>query len=150
MVSWVEQKPLALLKSVEDCIEVVCDKLKEDGVSLDRIKGLGITNQRESTIVWDKVTGEPLNNSIVWCDARNGVQIHKLHSMFGQNYLREKCGLPIATYFSATKLVWLMDNNPQVKTAAEQDRLLFGTVDTWLIWNLTGGVKVAMIVCRLP
>jgi len=139
--SWVEQKPLALLKSVEDCIEVVCHKLVEDGVNLDRIKGLGITNQRETTIVWDKLTGEPLNDAVVWCDARNGVQVHKLHSMFGQNYLREKCGLPIATYFSATKLVWLMDNNQKVKEAAEQDRLLFGTVDSWLIWNLTGGVK---------
>ena len=86
--SWVEQKPHALLKSVEDCIEAVCTKLKDEGVSLDRIKGLGITNQRETTIVWDKLTGEPLNNAVVWCDARNGVQVHKLDSMFGQNYLR--------------------------------------------------------------
>ena len=86
--SWVEQKPLALLKSVEDCIEAVCEKLVAARISLDRIKGLGITNQRETTIVWDKVTGEPLNNAVVWCDARNGVQVVKLHSMFGQNYLR--------------------------------------------------------------
>jgi len=139
--SWVEQDPKALLKSVEDCIETVCQKLKEDGISLERIKGLGITNQRETTIVWDKISGEPLNNAIVWCDARNGVQVHKLNSMFGQNYLREKCGLPVATYFSATKLVWLMENVAQVREAAEQDRLLFGTVDTWLVWNLTGGLK---------
>jgi len=139
--SWVEQRPGSLLKSVEDCIEVVCGKLNDAGVSLDRLKGLGITNQRETTVVWDRITGEPLNNAVVWCDARNGVQVHKLHSMFGQNFLREKCGLPIATYFSATKLVWLMDNVPEVKKAAAEDRLMFGTVDTWLVWNLTGGVN---------
>jgi len=139
--SWVEQRPGSLLKSVEDCIEVVCGKLNDAGVSLDRLKGLGITNQRETTVVWDRITGEPLNNAVVWCDARNGVQVHKLHSMFGQNFLREKCGLPIATYFSATKLVWLMDNIPEVKKAAAEDRLMFGTVDTWLVWNLTGGVN---------
>jgi len=130
-----------LLKSVEDCIEAVCGKLNDAGVSFDRVKGLGITNQRETTVVWDRITGEPLNNAVVWCDARNGVQVHKLHSMFGQNFLREKCGLPIATYFSATKLVWLMDNVPEVKKAAAEDRLMFGTVDTWLVWNLTGGVN---------
>jgi len=139
--SWVEQRPGSLLKSVEDCIEAVCGKLNDAGVSLDRLKGLGITNQRETTVVWDRITGEPLNNAVVWCDARNGVQVHKLHSMFGQNFLREKCGLPIATYFSATKLVWLMDNVPEVKKAAAEDRLMFGTVDTWLVWNLTGGVN---------
>jgi len=139
--SWVEQRPDSLLKSVEDCIEAVCGKLNDAGVSFDRVKGLGITNQRETTVVWDRITGEPLNNAVVWCDARNGVQVHKLHSMFGQNFLREKCGLPIATYFSATKLVWLMDNVPEVKKAAAEDRLMFGTVDTWLVWNLTGGVN---------
>jgi len=139
--SYVEQKPSALLKSVEECIEAVCQKLTNDGISLDLIKGLGITNQRETTIVWDKLTGEPIYNAVVWCDARNGVQVHKLHSMFGQNYLREKCGLPIATYFSATKLVWLLENVKEVKEAAKENRLLFGTVDTWLIWNLTGGTK---------
>lgn len=138
--SWVEQRPDSLLKSVEDCIEAVCGKLNDAGISFDRVKGLGITNQRETTVVWDRITGEPLNNAVVWCDARNGVQVHKLHSMFGQNFLREKCGLPIATYFSATKLVWLMDNVPEVKKAAAEDRLMFGTVDTWLVWNLTGGV----------
>jgi len=139
--SWVEQRPDSLLKSVEDCIEAVCGKLNDAGISFDRVKGLGITNQRETTVVWDRITGEPLNNAVVWCDARNGVQVHKLHSMFGQNFLREKCGLPIATYFSATKLVWLMDNVPEVKKAAAEDRLMFGTVDTWLVWNLTGGVN---------
>ena len=148
------------MKSVEDCIEAVCSKLKESGVHLDRIKGIGITNQRETTIVWDKFTGEPLYNAVVWCDARNGAQVETLQSKFGQNHLRfvsflslvicliffrEKCGLPISTYFSATKLSWLLNNVPQIRQSMEQDRLFFGTVDTWLVWNLTGGVQVSNV-----
>lgn len=139
--SWVEQDPLELLKSVETCIENVCCKLEDEGVNLKRIKGLGITNQRETTIVWDRETGQPLYNAVIWCDARNGVDVGALHDRFGQNHLREQCGLPIATYFSATKLVWLMKNVPQVEAAATSDRLMFGNVDSWLVWNMTGGTR---------
>jgi len=139
--SWVEQDPLELLESVEICIKAVAEQLKKDGVSLDRLKGLGITNQRETTVVWHRRTGKPLNNAIVWCDARNGVQVGQLHAKFGQDHLRSKCGLPLATYFSATKLVWLLENVKEVKEAAEADELMFGTVDSWLVWNLTGGLQ---------
>ena len=136
-----EQKPEALLKSVEECVEVVCGKLIAGGYRLDQVTGVGITNQRETTIVWDRLTGKPLANAIVWCDARNGVEVQRLHEKFGQDHLRTKCGLPLATYFSATKLSWLLDNVPEVSQAMKEERLMFGTVDTWLVWNLTGGLE---------
>jgi len=139
--SWVEQKPEALLSSVSECVEVVCGQLEAGGYSLDQVAGVGITNQRETTVVWDKLTGRPLYNAVVWCDARNGVQVQRLHEKFGQDQLRPQCGLPLATYFSATKLSWLIDNVPEVAQAAEEERLMFGTVDTWLVWNLTGGLE---------
>ena len=136
-----EQKAEALLKSVEDCVEVVCQKLLDGGHSLDQLTGVGITNQRETTIVWDRLTGRPLYNAVVWCDARNGVEVQRLHDEVGQDHLRPKCGLPLATYFSATKLSWLLDNVPEVAQAMQEERLMFGTVDTWLVWNLTGGLE---------
>ena len=139
--SWVEQKPEALLKSVEECVEVVAGKLRTGGYRLDQVVGIGITNQRETTVVWDRLTGEALYHAVVWCDARNGVEVHKLHEKVGQDFLREKCGLPLATYFSATKLSWLLENVPEVARAMEEERLMFGTVDSWLVWNLTGGLQ---------
>ena len=139
--SWVEQKPEALLKSVEECVEVVAEKLRTGGYRLDQVVGIGITNQRETTVVWDRLTGEALYHAVVWCDARNGVEVHKLHEKVGQDFLREKCGLPLATYFSATKLSWLLENVPEVARAMEEERLMFGTVDSWLVWNLTGGLQ---------
>ena len=139
--SWVEQKPEALLKSVEECVEAVAEKLRTGGYRLDQVVGIGITNQRETTVVWDRLTGEALYHAVVWCDARNGVEVHKLHEKVGQDFLREKCGLPLATYFSATKLSWLLENVPEVARAMEEERLMFGTVDSWLVWNLTGGLQ---------
>lgn len=132
---------MELLQSVEQCIENVVIKLKAKGISVTELAGVGITNQRETTIVWDKRTGEPLCNAVVWADARNGVEVGNLQKKFGQNHLRSKCGLPLATYFSATKLSWLLENVEDVKAAAENGTLMFGTVDTWLVWNLTGGVS---------
>ena len=136
-----EQKPEALLRSVEECVEVVAGKLSSAGYSLSQVAGIGITNQRETTVVWDRQTGEALYNAVVWCDARNGVEVHRLHEKVGQDYLRQKCGLPLATYFSATKLSWLLENVPEVARAMEEERLMFGTVDSWLVWNLTGGLQ---------
>jgi len=139
--SWVEQDPLELLQSVEKCIDVVTSRLKENGISLERLKGLGITNQRETTIVWDRNTGLPLYNAIVWCDARNGVDVGLMQQKYGKDHLRAKCGLPIATYFSATKLAWLIKNVEKVRAASLDGSLMFGTVDSWLIWKLTGGTQ---------
>jgi len=139
--SWVEQDPLELLATVEACVAAVVADLARDGVPLSRIRCLGITNQRETAVVWSKTTGKPLYNAVVWCDARNGVQVGQLHAKYGQDHLRPKCGLPLATYFSATKLVWLLENVPEVAAAGASGDLMFGTVDSWLVWNLTGGLQ---------
>ncbi len=108
----------------------------EKGNSITDIKAIGITNQRETALVWDKFTGKPLYNAIVWCDARTHDLVHELNtkSELGVNVLKEVCGLPISTYFSAVKFKWLLDNVPEVKEAHEKETILFGNVDTWLIY----------------
>lgn len=101
-----------------------------------------MTNQRESTIVWNKRTGEPLHNSIVWLDVRTSSTIDTLVERLpdkNRNYFQSICGLPLSTYFSGVKLRWLQDNVPAVAKAIQNEECLFGTVDTWLLWNLTGG-----------
>ncbi|CAG8589281.1 8024_t:CDS:2, partial [Acaulospora morrowiae] len=137
---WIEHDPTDILGSVEKCIEEAIKKFKEKGHSVHDIKAIGITNQRETTLVWDKVTGKPLYNAIVWCDIRTHELVHKLNgkSSLGKDVLKEVCGLPITTYFSAVKLRWLIDNVPEVEYAHDNGTLMFGNVDTWLIWNLTG------------
>lgn len=140
---WVEEDPMEILESVKICIEKAVDNLKSLNISTKDITCLGITNQRETTIVWDKLTGEPLSNAIVWMDLRTSTTVEKLIAKTPQenkDHLRALCGLPITTYFSAVKLRWLLDNCPRVATAAAQGRCLFGTVDSWLLWNLTGGI----------
>ncbi|KAJ8929060.1 hypothetical protein NQ314_018292 [Rhamnusium bicolor] len=141
---WVEQDPMEILKVVRICVETVIDKLIALGGSVNDIVGIGITNQRESTIVWDKTTGEPLYNSIVWLDMRTSSTVDELldkvpNNCRNKNYLKPLCGLPLSPYFSAVKLKWLQDNIPIVKKAMAAGNCLFGTVDSWLIWNLTGG-----------
>ncbi|KAK7086368.1 hypothetical protein SK128_004638 [Halocaridina rubra] len=141
---WVEQDPAVLYQSVIICIEKVVDNLRLLNVDPADIKALGITNQRETTIVWDKTTGEPITNAIVWLDARTASTVEEILSETpGQDkeYLKDICGLPISTYFSALKLRWLLDNVKEVQEVAARGDLLFGTVDTWLLWNLTGGVN---------
>lgn len=143
---WVEQDPLEILAVVKTCINCTIDKLEAIGGSANDIVAVGVTNQRESTIVWDKVTGEALYNVIVWLDARTASTVEQLLDTIpnrtrNKNYLKPLCGLPISTYFSAVKLRWLQDNVQSVKKAMSEDRCLFGTVDSWIIWNLTGGVN---------
>jgi glycerol kinase len=101
---------------------------------------IGITDQRETTVVWDRTTGRPLAPAIVWQDTRGGDIVARLEEDHGDRITRIT-GLPPATYFSAVKLLWLLEEVPEVRQAAESGRLLFGTIDTWLIWNLTGGVQ---------
>ncbi|KAL4228636.1 Glycerol kinase 3 [Mactra antiquata] len=139
---WVEEDPMEILESVKTCMNKAVDNLKALNLSAQDIKCIGITNQRETTVVWDKITGEPLYNAIVWLDLRTSSTVDKLISKTPQkdkDYLRPLCGLPITTYFSAVKLRWLLDNSEKVATAAAEGRCLFGTVDSWLLWNLTGG-----------
>lgn len=139
---WVEQDPLAILSAVKECINETVENLKKLDIDPADIVAVGITNQRETTIVWDPKTGKPLYNAIVWLDVRNTGTVDDLLKNVrdrNQDYFKPLCGLPVSTYFSALKLKWMMENVPEVQEAVKNKSCLFGTVDTWLIWNLTGG-----------
>uniref|UniRef100_A0A665VG78 Probable glycerol kinase n=1 Tax=Echeneis naucrates TaxID=173247 RepID=A0A665VG78_ECHNA len=139
---WVEEDPKEIMQSVYECIERTCEKLCQLNIDISNIKALGVTNQRETTLVWDKETGEPLYNAIVWLDLRTQSTVERLiNKAPGQNknHLKHKTGLPISTYFSAVKLRWLLDNVDEVQQAVLSKRAMFGTVDSWIIWCLTGG-----------
>ncbi|XP_034469902.1 glycerol kinase isoform X2 [Hippoglossus hippoglossus] len=139
---WVEEDPKEILNSVYECMERTCEKLTQLNIDISNIKAIGVTNQRETTVVWDKETGEPLYNAIVWLDLRTQSTVERLINKTpgrNKNHLKHKTGLPISTYFSAVKLRWLMDNVDEVRDAVVSHRAMFGTVDSWLIWCLTGG-----------
>ncbi|KAN0016286.1 hypothetical protein ACTFIU_006250 [Dictyostelium citrinum] len=184
---WVEHDGNEILESVNKCIEVVMKEYYEKNFGTkEDIKAIGITNQRETTIVWDRKTSKPLNHAIVWCDTRtkdlvnyfnnkanklidenhlksnytidgaessfkedngsdnnnnnnNGQQSPSQIKLESKNYLREKCGLPLSSYFSGLKLKWLFDNCEPVREAYRRGDCLMGTIDSWLIWNLTSG-----------
>ncbi|MCK4697997.1 MAG: glycerol kinase GlpK, partial [Dehalococcoidia bacterium] len=133
---WVEQDPQELLRT---SVAVVQEALQKAGVVVAQVRGVGITNQRETTVVWDRHTGEPVSNAIVWHCRRTAPLCEELKQKGMSQVIREKTGLIIDAYFSATKLRWLLDHIPQGQYRAEQGELLFGTVDSWLIWNFTGG-----------
>uniref|UniRef100_A0A8W4FE71 glycerol kinase n=1 Tax=Sus scrofa TaxID=9823 RepID=A0A8W4FE71_PIG len=138
---WVEQDPKLILQSVYECIERTCEKLEELHVDLSNIKAVGVSNQRETTVVWDRLTGEPLYNAVVWLDLRTQSTVELLSKKIpgNNNFVKSKTGLPLSTYFSAVKLRWLLDNVSQVQKAVREGRALFGTIDSWLIWSMTGG-----------
>ncbi|KAK6325553.1 hypothetical protein J4Q44_G00048950 [Coregonus suidteri] len=139
---WVEEDPKEILQSVYECMERTCEKLTQLNIDISNIKAIGVTNQRETTLVWDKETGEPLYNAIVWLDLRTQSTVERLINKTpgrNKNHLKHKTGLPISTYFSAVKLRWMMDNVDEVAEAVRTHRAMFGTVDSWLIWCLTGG-----------
>ncbi|XP_078795195.1 glycerol kinase-like isoform X2 [Oryzias latipes] len=139
---WVEEDPKEIMQSVHECIEKTCEKLSQLKVDISRVKAVGVTNQRETTLVWDRATGEPLYNAIVWLDLRTQSTVERLIKKApgeNKNHLKHLTGLPISTYFSAVKLRWLLDNVDEVREAVRTGRALFGTVDSWIIWNLTGG-----------
>lgn len=141
---WVEHDPMEILESVRLCVAKAIDKATADGHNVDgALKAIGLTNQRETTLIWSKSTGLPLYKAIVWMDARTSSICRKLEKELpgGRNHFVEACGLPISTYFSAMKILWLMENVDSVKQAIKKEDALFGTVDTWLIWNLTGGIN---------
>ncbi|XP_072930636.1 glycerol kinase 3 [Epargyreus clarus] len=143
---WVEQDPRAILEVVTTCIKEAVEQLVSLGGYPQDIIAVGVTNQRETTIVWDRTTGKPLYNAIVWLDMRTSSTIDKLLDLVpnktrNMSYLKPLCGLPMSPYFSAVKLRWLTDNVDAVRQAMKNGTCLFGTVDTWVIWNLTGGVN---------
>jgi glycerol kinase len=133
---WVEHDPKEIWARTQ---EVMDEALDSAGASADDISGLGITNQRETTIVWDKNTGEPVMNAIVWQDTRTDKLVDELARDGGQNRFAEQVGLPLATYFSGPKVRWILDNVDGTQEKAEAGDLIFGNIDTWCIWNLTGG-----------
>lgn len=137
---WIEHDPFQLLESVNTCINRACEKFVELGYCLEDIKGIGITNQRETTVVWDSETGKPFYNAIVWSDTRTSRLVHELRKREGAEKLPDLCGLPLSTYPSSVKLLWMLRHVPEIETARGEGRLCFGTVDTWLLYNLTGGV----------
>ena len=132
---WVEHDPMEIWSRTQ---EVIARALEKGGISADEIAAIGITNQRETTVVWDRTTGQPVHNAIVWQDTRTDKIISKLGRIGGQNKFRKKTGLPLATYFSGPKIKWILDNVKGAKQKAKKGELLFGNIDTWLIWNLTG------------
>ncbi|NXA49604.1 GLPK kinase, partial [Nothocercus julius] len=139
---WVEQDPKEILKSVHECVEKTCEKLQQLNIDITNIKAIGVSNQRETTVVWDKTTGEPLYNAIVWLDLRTQSTVERLLKRIpGKNksFFKFRTGLPLSTYFSAVKLRWLLDNVEEIKQAVDDGRAMFGTIDSWLIWSLTGG-----------
>ena len=131
---WVEHDPLEIWARTQ---EVMRGALEKVDISSNDIVAVGITNQRETTIVWDKNTGKPIYNAIVWQDTRTDGIINELAKDGGQDRFRRTTGLPLATYFSGPKLKWILDNVDGARAKSENYDLLFGTIDTWLIWNLT-------------
>ena len=133
---WVEHDPMVIL---ETQLRALAEAFEKSGLSPTDIAGIGITNQRETTIVWDKNTGKPVYNAIVWQCRRTASICDELKASGIGEYVREKTGLLIDAYFSGTKIKWILDNVDGARERAERGELLFGNVDSWLIWNLTGG-----------
>ncbi|MEV7995997.1 glycerol kinase GlpK [Streptomyces sp. NPDC086077] len=133
---WVEHDATEIWSKVQ---AVVAGAIAQAGLRADQLSALGITNQRETTVLWDRATGKPVHNAIVWQDTRTAALCNQLGGPHGQDRFREQTGLPLASYFSGPKVSWLLDNVPGLRTRAEQGEIAFGTMDSWLIWNLTGG-----------
>lgn len=135
---WVEHDPVEIWKNCEAAIGAALNKT---GIGGNELRAIGITNQRETTVVWDKTTGKPFYNAIVWQCTRTDDICRWLSEEHGQDRFREKTGLPVASYFSGPKIKWILENIFEAQTAAQRGLALFGTIETWIIWWLTGGPK---------
>jgi len=133
---WVEHDALEIWRNTQ---EVIQGALAKKGLTPADLVSVGLTNQRETTVIWDRRTGEPLHNALVWMDTRTEDFVRAFSDDGGPDRLREKTGLPLATYFSGLKLRWLLDHVPGARKGAETGEILFGTMDSWIAWNLTGG-----------
>jgi len=133
---WVEHDPAEILRRVES---VISQAMQTKGLKPHDLAAIGITNQRETTVVWNKKTGSAVYNAIVWQDTRVAATVAEYAAIGGQNRYRAKTGLPLSAYFSGLKIRWILDNVPGARAAADASELLFGNIDTYLIWNLTGG-----------
>ena len=135
---WVEHDPMEILDNTR---EVIGAALARADLQASDLVSVGITNQRETTLLWDRRTGQPLCNAMVWMDTRTDQLVQRYMKGGDQNHYRAKTGLPLTTYFSGLKLLWLLENVEGARTKAEAGDAIFGTIDTWLVWNLTGGAK---------
>jgi len=135
---WVEHDPLEILRRTE---EVITEALAQRGLRASDLAAIGITNQRETTVLWERNTGKPVANAIVWQDTRVAEDVARFAQDGGQDRFRPQTGLPLSTYFSSLKLRWLLQNVPEAKERAAAGELLFGNMDTFLLWNLTGGAQ---------
>ena len=135
---WVEHDPLEIWTNVR---EVIGTALARADLAAHDLAAVGITNQRETAVLWDRATGQPVHNAVVWMDTRTEGLVADFAGEGGQDRFRASTGLPLATYFSGLKLRWLLDQIPGARARAERGELLFGTIDSWLAWNLTGGVQ---------
>jgi glycerol kinase len=135
---WVEHDPLEIMRRT---IEVIGEALEQRGLRPSDLAAVGITNQRETTVVWDRHTGRPIANAIVWQDTRVAEDVGQFAKNGGQDRFRAQTGLPLSTYFSSLKLRWLLKHIPGAREKAAAGDLLFGNIDTFLVWNLTGGPK---------
>lgn len=135
---WVEHDPLEIWDKAR---QVINETLKKTGISGSQIAALGITNQRETTVLWNRITGKPCRNALVWQDTRTSEMVDRLAAEGGKDRFRDKTGLPLATYFSGTKIRWILDSDPELMEQAKKGSLLFGTIDSWLIWLLSGGIS---------
>src|SRR5690349_22672935 len=136
---WVEHDPAEIWARTQAVIEIT---LREAGLRVTDLAALGLTNQRETTLVWNRRTGRPYGNAVVWQDTRTDRIAAALDRDGRGDVIRHKAGLPPATYFSGGKLQWMLDNVDGLRADAERGEAIFGTADTWLLWNLTGGVHV--------
>ena len=135
---WVEHDPREIWSNARLVIE---GALRKANLGANDLAAVGLANQRETTILWDRRTGAPLHNAIVWMDTRTDRRVEELRATGGRDRLRESTGLPLASYFSGLKLAWLLDAVPGARAKAEAGEALFGTLDSWLAWNLTGGAR---------
>ncbi|HXD56103.1 MAG TPA: glycerol kinase GlpK [Solirubrobacteraceae bacterium] len=135
---WVEHDPAEIWQRTR---EVIGGALASAGVEAGEVAAIGITNQRETTVVWDRESGEPIHNAIVWQDTRTAGLVREIGGEQGPDRLREAVGLPLSTYFSGPKIAWILDSVPGARARAEAGELAFGNIDTWLLWNLTGGPR---------
>ena len=144
---WVEHDPYEIWENTK---KVIYKTMENTGIAASQIAAIGITNQRETTIAWNPKTGEPYGNAIVWQDTRTDTLVNNLAAEGGASgnidRFRKKTGLPLATYFSGPKLAWILDSHPDIRKAAKRGEVVFGTIDSWLIWNLTGGPAKGRLV----
>ncbi|XP_047343442.1 glycerol kinase isoform X1 [Vespa velutina] len=146
---WLEVDPKEVLFAVKACIKDVIKRFESLNLKVEDIVTIGITNQRETIIAWDSITGEPFYNAIVWSDIRTASTVDQIIAKFpdkSKNHLKPLCGLPVSPFFSALKIRWMKDNVPTVRKAIRDRRCKVGTMDTWILWNLTGGKEGGLYI----